>query len=114
MLHCIYVIDVANYNVGAIEEKWCGCMGERGLCFGSAGNSGSGYTKNCSFCFLDFVIEFGIVCCIVEDKEQHVTCIVEMNKLKILEAVVILAAQTVMVVGVVGYIVIPHLTGCML
>jgi hypothetical protein len=91
-------------------------MGEGRLCFGSAGNSGSGYTKNCSFCFLGFVIDCGIVCyiCIVENKEQHVTCIVEVNKLKIVEAVIILEAQTVMVVAVVGYIVIPHLTGCML
>jgi ribosomal protein L3 len=44
----------------------------------------------------------------VEDKEQHVTCIVELNKLKIVEAVTILEAQTVMVVAVVGYIVTPH------
>jgi hypothetical protein len=50
----------------------------------------------------------------VENKEQHVTCIVEVNKLKIMEAVIILEAQTVMVVGVVGCIVIPQLTGCML
>jgi hypothetical protein len=44
------------------------------------------------------VIECVIVCYfyIVEDKEQHVTCVVEVNKMKILEAVTILEAQTVM------------------
>lgn len=41
-------------------------------------------------------------------KEQHVTCIVEVSKLKVVEAVTILEAQPVMVVGVVGYIVTPH------
>jgi hypothetical protein len=44
----------------------------------------------------------------VEYKAQHVTCIVEVNKLKTVEAVRILEAQTVMVVGVVGYIVTHH------
>jgi len=71
-------------------------MGEGRLCFGSAGNSESGYTKNCSLCcFLGFVIECAIVycICIVEDKEQHVTDIVEVNKMKIVEAVTILEAQ---------------------
>jgi len=45
-------------------------MGEGRLCFGGAGNSESGYTLKCSFCFVGFVIECGIVCCvcIVEDK----------------------------------------------
>jgi len=62
VLHCICVNDVTNCSVRAIEEKCCGCMGEGRLCFGSAGNFESGYTKNCSFCFLSFVIECGIVC----------------------------------------------------
>jgi len=60
------------------------------------------------------VIECVIVCCIciVEYKEQHVTCSVEVNKLKTVEAVRILEAQTVMVVGVVGYVVTSQNTCC--
>jgi hypothetical protein len=29
VLHCSCVIDVTNWNVRVIEEKWCGC-GEKG------------------------------------------------------------------------------------
>jgi hypothetical protein len=63
VLHCGCVLDVTNCNVGAVEKL---CV--RGvLCIDSAGNSESGYTKNSSFCFLGFVIDYGIVCyiCIV-------------------------------------------------
>jgi len=49
-------------------------MGEGRLCFGSAGNSESGYTKNCSLCcFLGFVIECAIVCYI----ECAIVCYIE-------------------------------------
>jgi len=41
-------------------------------------------------------------------KEQDVTCIVEVSKLKIVEAVTILEAEPVIVVGVVGYNVTAH------
>ena len=86
-------------------------MGEGKLCFSSAGNSESEHTKNYSFCcFLGFVIEYGGTCyiCSVEDSKHRVICIVEVNKLKIMEAITILEAQPVMMVGVVGYIATLH------
>jgi hypothetical protein len=84
VLHCGCVIDVTNCNVQAIEGTWCGFVGEGRLCFGSAGIYESGYTLKCSLCLVGFVTEGGIVCyiCIVEDKEQCVSCIAEVNKLK--------------------------------
>ena len=57
-------------------------MGEGRLCFGSAGNSESGYTKKWSFCFVDFVTVLLCVYLYCGNKEQCVSCMVEVSKLK--------------------------------